>query len=211
MEWVSSSMWEVLVWQLPYLSGALDVISGICEVVVCLFFTHWLQLQIQHSTSLLRLHCRDMFLFRKTYHGWITEWASLAQGPHVLGTPLVSTYKMPLKGTCINWEKWWPQRHMNDYEETQNDSKEIQTTTKRCKKVAKRQRRRTATMKWCKTYFKKTKNNYNDNETQQFHRETQNHKKRVNNHEVERGEGAHCLVIHLWTHPQPFPFQTVSH
>lgn len=33
------------------LSGALDVISGICEVVVRLFFTHWLQHVIPESCS----------------------------------------------------------------------------------------------------------------------------------------------------------------
>lgn len=45
-------VWEVLVWQLSYLSGALDVTSGICEIVVCLFFTHWLQLEVKQRTSL---------------------------------------------------------------------------------------------------------------------------------------------------------------
>lgn len=50
--WVRNGVWEVLVWQLSYLSGALDVISGICEIVVCLFFTHRLQLEIKQRTSL---------------------------------------------------------------------------------------------------------------------------------------------------------------
>lgn len=40
-------MTDVFVWHMSYLSGALDVISGICEIVVCLFFTHRLQLEIK--------------------------------------------------------------------------------------------------------------------------------------------------------------------
>lgn len=46
---VSNRTEELLVWQVSYLSGALDVISGICEIVVCLFFTHRLQLEIKQK------------------------------------------------------------------------------------------------------------------------------------------------------------------
>lgn len=46
-------MSEVLVWQLSYLCGTLDVFSAICEIVVCLFLTHWLQLDIKQMTHLL--------------------------------------------------------------------------------------------------------------------------------------------------------------
>lgn len=51
LKWVGRSRWEVLVRLLPYLSGTLDVISGVCEVVVRLFFTHWFQLQIKTEGS----------------------------------------------------------------------------------------------------------------------------------------------------------------
>lgn len=40
------------VWQLSYLSGALDGLSGLCEIVIGLFFTHWLQLEVKQRKSL---------------------------------------------------------------------------------------------------------------------------------------------------------------
>ena len=50
--WVSVDLSEALVWQLSYLGWASEAIPDICEIVVCLFFTNWLQLEIKQRESL---------------------------------------------------------------------------------------------------------------------------------------------------------------
>lgn len=47
-KWVSSDVWEAFY----YLTGALNAISGISEIVVCLFFSHRLQLEMKQRTLL---------------------------------------------------------------------------------------------------------------------------------------------------------------
>lgn len=47
-KWVSSDMWE----SFYYLTGAVNGISGISEIIVCLFFPHRLQLEMKQRTSL---------------------------------------------------------------------------------------------------------------------------------------------------------------
>lgn len=45
-KWVSSDVWEAIY----YLTGALNAISAISEIVVCLFFSHRLQLEMKQRT-----------------------------------------------------------------------------------------------------------------------------------------------------------------
>lgn len=100
----SRSVEQVLVLQLSYLSGTLDVISGVCEIVVCLFFTHRLQLEIKQKRPLLSWwsNCAGTWCF-----------STISSQPLPLSNPVCLTmlfHRAAAMSACprsLKWKQSW--------------------------------------------------------------------------------------------------------